>query len=237
LQVTTIKKIDLKGKVLIESFPGVGMVGAIAANHISEQMDLEEISFIENDAFQPIAIFSDNDALHSVRIYGHENCPIVLFTSEFPLPRQTHLEVSNAIVDWCIKNKISEIVSLEGLTSNKRPEQHKSFLATTNSKIKETGMKIGLNNFKNGIVYGTSAMIYLKAKEKKLPSTVILTETEVRFPDARGAAHIINIINKLYSTKIDTAILINEAEKIEEKYLEIIKHLKQTPQAHENMYQ
>ncbi|MHA1505302.1 MAG: PAC2 family protein [Candidatus Heimdallarchaeota archaeon] len=59
LYARCVCKSDVKVKTVIVGFPGMGLTGAIAAQHISEKLKLETIGFVEGTAIPPVAVFLD----------------------------------------------------------------------------------------------------------------------------------------------------------------------------------
>ena len=52
--IKELKKVDLKNPILVEGFPGLGMVGSIATNYLVKQLKaqkLERMLFLENRVY------------------------------------------------------------------------------------------------------------------------------------------------------------------------------------------
>ena len=62
----------LKGAVLIDGFPGVGLVGTIVANFLINSLKLEQIGIIDSQKFPPISVVKDGMPHNPMRLYSGE---------------------------------------------------------------------------------------------------------------------------------------------------------------------
>jgi uncharacterized protein len=53
----TTKPISLENPIIVEGFPGIGLVGNIASQHLIDELDMEYIGSMESKYFPPIAVF------------------------------------------------------------------------------------------------------------------------------------------------------------------------------------
>ena len=59
ITIREIAKHNLKDPVLIDGFPGVGLVGTIVANFLINTLKLEQIGVIDSYKFPPISVVKD----------------------------------------------------------------------------------------------------------------------------------------------------------------------------------
>ena len=68
-QVTIFELIekDLEGATIVVGFPGVGLVGTIAANHLINSQGLEQIGVVESPHFPAVSVVKDGVPHNPVR--------------------------------------------------------------------------------------------------------------------------------------------------------------------------
>jgi len=74
--------------------------------------------------------------------------------------------------------------------------------------------KINIQPLKEGIIMGVTASVMLR---DILPVSCIFVETHSQLPDSRGAAKIIEVLDRYLGLKIDSKPLIQKAEQFEAK--------------------
>ena len=70
IEIKLFKEQNLKGYSLIEGFPGIGLVGPMAASYMIEKLGMEYVGYIASDLFPPIAVVHDGQPMHTARIYA-----------------------------------------------------------------------------------------------------------------------------------------------------------------------
>ena len=61
--------IESKNPVLFNGFPGIGLVGNIACQHVIDELDMVQRGSIDSRYFPPIAVLFDGIVSMPVRIY------------------------------------------------------------------------------------------------------------------------------------------------------------------------
>ncbi|MHA1170901.1 MAG: proteasome assembly chaperone family protein, partial [Candidatus Heimdallarchaeota archaeon] len=105
---------DISVKTVIVGFPGMGLVGAIAAQHISEKLKLDTIGFIEGSVIPPVAVFLDGYLRHPYRIMGRKDSDIAVFIGESVVSQIGAYHMSKAVMEWAEKHGAKEIIALDG---------------------------------------------------------------------------------------------------------------------------
>ena len=59
-----LAKPKLKSPVLVEGFPGLGLVGTISASYLIEKLKMEPLGYIISEKFPPIAAVHNYRPLH-----------------------------------------------------------------------------------------------------------------------------------------------------------------------------
>ena len=270
------KKMNLRGAIVFDGFPSVGLVSTIATNYLINVLELEQIGIIDSPQFPALSIIRNGEPLSPVRIYGGrkkvkggdgEIQNFVAFISEFAPPISMIKTLAKMIVDFAVENDCHMIITPEGWAVSNRNapelppgegeetplEQSAKVLhqalngdgeegtdpappAQGNNKKKEKKVPVyGVTStphssfllkemqvtpFLNGAITGVSGVLLNEGKKRNRDVVCLLAEAHQNYPDARAAASIVDVIDKiLFNIEIDPEPLFAEAEIIESQLL------------------
>jgi len=206
------KPVQSKNPVLIEGFPGIGLVGNIASQHMIEEMDMEYIGSIESRYFPSIAVLYEGLINMPVRVYESVEHNLIIVISDIPISHSVSYDVSNALVDWAESINVKEIASIAGIAI--MDGEHKVFGAATTQEMLDR-IKDEVEVFQMGTISGISGSVMAECLLRGIPALSLLGATKTQNPDPRAASDVIGVLNKLYGLSIDTERLIKQAERIE----------------------
>jgi uncharacterized protein len=206
------KPVQSKNPVLIEGFPGIGLVGNIASQHLIEEMDMEYIGSIESRYFPSIAVLYEGLINMPVRIYESVEHNLLIVISDIPISHSVSYDVSNALVDWAESINVKEIASIAGIAI--MDGEHKVFGAATTHEMLDK-IKDEVEVFQMGTISGISGSVMAECLLRGIPALSLLGATRSQNPDPRAASAVVEVLNKLYGLSIDTERLIKQAERIE----------------------
>ena len=218
-------KITLKEKpkspTIIEGFPGVGLIGTITTEYLIKHLNAKPIGHIWSDEIAPVAAIHESKIVQPLEIYYSKKHNIVILHAMSDV-RGLEWKISDSLEELYKLLKATEIISLEGIMSEKK-ESETYFYAAQANNTKKLG-KIGLKPLKEGVIMGVTAAILLK--NKTMNSTGIFVETHTKLPDSKSSAKIIENLNNYLGLGIDTKPLIAAAEQFEAKlkgYMQKVK--------------
>ena len=205
------------GGALISAFPSVGMVGTIAGSYIAESLKMERIAYVLSDDIPPAALVQEGVPTYPLRILGLRN--LSMLTSEFQMPLPLAGQMARTIMDWSGENKYDMILCLEGLMMDQAAEPEKDmrvFAVGSTERAREMISKTGIEQFKMGMITGVSGALLSEGEMKNRDVVVLLVTANALYPDARGAARLVDSVTKILPTiKVDMKELYEEAERIE----------------------
>jgi uncharacterized protein len=165
---------------------------------------------------------------------------IVVFISEFQPPPNLIKPISSAILDWIQEQRCSMLISPEGLVIEREEEEvelpsedekpQEDPEEDIVSKIKNlelfgVGSTPGARNlldendispFIEGVITGVAGVLLNEGKRRDFDVVSLLAEAHSNYPDARAAARIIEVLDRLVlNIHIDSKPLYKEAEAIE----------------------
>jgi len=166
---------------------------------------------------------------------------IVVFISEFQPPPNLIKPISSAILDWIQEQRCSMLISPEGLVIE-RPEEDMGEEEEEKEEEKPEGdndieakirnlelFGVGstptarklledhdISPFIEGVITGVAGVLLNEGKRRDFDVVSLLAEAHSNYPDARAAARIIEVLDRLVlNIHIDSKPLYKEAEAIE----------------------
>jgi len=211
---------DIKVKTVIVGFPGMGLTGAIAAQHISEKLELETIGFIDGIAIPPVAVFLDGFLRHPYRIMGKEGLDIAVFIGESPVSPDGAYYIANAVMNWAENHGAKEIITLDGFAFLDKADEAKVYMVAE-PEIKDKAEKLKIPPLKSGFIRGFAGAILNKTMASKVDGYSFLVGTRPELPDPGGAAALIQTINAYKGIDIQVKTLIDQSDSIKRKLKEL----------------
>lgn len=206
------KAVQSKNPVLIEGFPGIGLVGNIASQHMIEELSMEYIGSIESRYFPSIAVLYEGLINMPVRIYESAEHNLLIVISDIPISHTVSYDVSNALVDWAQSINVREVVSIAGIAIMDTGQR--VFGAATTPEMLER-IKNKVEVFQMGTISGISGSVMSECLLRGIPAISLLGATKTQNPDPRAASAVIGVLNELYGLSIKTERLVEQAERIE----------------------
>ena len=214
-----------KRPIVISGFPGIGMVGAIAAEFLIQHLGTKQIGKIILDKNPPLVAIHEGKLIEPFSIYHSSKHNIVVIHSILAVPG-TEWQIAEALLRICKVLNAKELISVEGVGSATEETGSSRTFYYSNSAAKEKALaKQKFAKLKEGIIMGPTSAILMKAG--KLPVTCFFTETHDAMPDSNGAAQIIRALDSYLGLKVDYKPLLQLAAKFEEKLRNIITQSKQ----------
>lgn len=245
-----IKKKDLKGAVVIDGFPSVGLVSSVVANYIVNALHLEQIGTMESGSFPTVSLIRDTEPQTPVRIYAgsmdekNPNEKVAVFVSEFQPPPSMTSAIASAMLQWAVEQKCGLIISPEGLVIEREgevtekdmrdSESVKVYGVASNERARAIIEVPDIHPFHEGVITGIAAVLLNEGKRRDFSVISLLAEAHPNYPDARAAASIIDIVSRIIlNTHIDLRPLYEEAARIESQIKSIQKQTTMSkPQKH-----
>ncbi len=229
VEIYEIKKMNLRDGILIDGFPSVGLVSSIVANYIIDSLKLEQIAIVDSPYFPALSLVRDNIPLSPVRVYGgavKDELKVAVFVSEFQIPVNLLKPLASLMLDWADEQKISTVVSPEGLIQEKKEEVDVYAVASTEYARRK--LPDYVLNFEEGVITGVTGVLLTEGRKRSTDVIALLAEAHPDYPDARAAAKIVEVLNHMFrGVKIDPKPLYEEAEKIEKNISQIRKQAKE----------
>jgi len=203
-----------KNCIIIEGFPGFGLVGTIASEFLIEHLKTEQIGKILFNDMPAMVAIHESKIVEPLGIFYNSKYNIVILHA-ITAATKYEWDMAANISKIASELKAKEIVSLEGVGSGEESEGSRVFYYSNNEKSSKLFEKIGISPLKEGIIIGVTGAILLRVE--KAPISCLFAETHSNLPDSKAAAKIIEALDKYIGMDIDYKPLLEQAQKFEEK--------------------
>lgn len=223
--VTEFTPKNLKDYTLIEGFPGIGLVGTIAAKYLIEKLDFKKYGCIQSDIFIPIIRVREGKPVHPSRIFIDEKRKLITIISEQIIPNRFMDDFARSIVKWVQEKGIKKVISLSGIHTETTSETRNVYGIANNDKSKNLLRKHDVRIIQEGITSGITALILLELKQTSLEAISLLGEVKLA-TDYKAAAALVKKLNELLKLDIDVKPLLKEAKQVEAELTKFLEKLK-----------
>ena len=239
-----LKRMDIRGSTVIDGFPSVGLVSSIVANYLINTLNLTQIGIMDSIYFPTVSLVRDGVPQNPVRIYAGEKVgtgpqsqdQLVVFISEFQPPANLVKPIASTILDWAEDQRCKLLVSPEGLVIDRDSVEIEGedeseidvYGVGSTDWIREELSKHNVSEFSEGVITGVAGVLLNEGKRRDFNVATLLAEAHPDYPDARAAAKVIEMIDKLMlHIDLDAKPLYQEAERIEAQLKTIHKQTKE----------
>ena len=232
VEIRDVEKIKLKNPVIIEGFPGIGMVGTISATYLTEKLDMKLIGYITSTHFPPISAIHDYKPVSPARIYASEKYNVIALFSEFVIPSEIVFPLSERIIKYAKDVKAKAIYSLAGIAVE-QPSQRMHGIASTDAMAELLKSK-GVELIKEGATQGVSGVLIAECAADGFPAVNVLVETGSAM-NPKAAARLLEKLSEIIDVPIDTKALVSEGEKIEARMKQALTKMKSMNNSYQKM--
>ncbi len=211
--------------VVIEGFPGIGLVGNIASQYIVNELSMEYLGAVNSRYFPPLTVLQEGVAHLPVRIYEKTELGMVVITSDIPIHPAVSYDVAREIVSWTESINAREMVCLAGISI--MGDQRRVFGAATTKDLLDR-LRDQLEVFELGTISGISGSVMNECLMRNVSAICLLGETHSMAPDPRTAAVTVNMLNKLYNLEVDATKLEERAGELELQMQKLAEEVRTT---------
>lgn len=224
LKIIETEKYDLKSPYFVVGFPGIGLVGTMAASFLVEKLGMEQFGHVVSEKFSPIASIHNSVPLHPTRFYKSRKHNLVVLFSELVIPLNSIYLLSQEIYAWAKAHKVRQIISLGGI--NQKGEQDTVYGIGSMPALSQVLERKGVTLIREGATTGVSGVLMADCATRKFPAVSLLAEAHAEYMDPKGAAMVLEALSRLTNTKIDTSALEKQGKLIEGKMKQLMEQAK-----------
>lgn len=219
---------DLDDPYLVEGLPGAGLVGTIAVDHLTKELDMEVVATCECDGIPDVAVFDEEDrgVEAAVRVVADDDHDLLALVSHVPVSPNEAACFARCLVDW-IEDVGATPILLSGLGDDDRDGGESSLYGVATGGI--GGQLDGLDvppPARSGQVSGPTGALLDETRRRDLPALGVIAEADTRFPDPAAARSVVEeVVAPLAGVDISSEALIDQAEEIKQAKRELAEQL------------
>jgi uncharacterized protein len=204
--------VSSKNPVILEGFPGIGLVGNIVATQIASELKMKQIGTIESRLFPPITVLYDGLTFAPVRIYEDPQNNFIVVLSDILIHPMIAYDIGKSVINWAQSLNARLNIPIAGIATMR--EQRTVYAAATGAEQLNL-VKDKAETLVTGSISGIAGSIMNESHISKLPALCLLGETQGPTPDPRAAARVIDVVSDVLQVDISTQKLVEEADHIE----------------------
>jgi uncharacterized protein len=219
--------VEFESPTLVEGFPGVGLVGKIAADHLVEEFDMTHYANVHCAELPAVATYAAEDtALRpALRLYADEERDLAVLQSDVPVVPDAAEEVAKCLAGW-LDDVGATPVYLSGLPREKDDEPPAMYgLAAGDGDrvLADAGVDAPSES---GLVSGPTGALLLDAVETGRTAVGLVVESDPRFPDPEAANVLVSKgIAPITGLEIPTGDLVDRTEEIRQARERLAKRM------------
>ncbi|MFB1065317.1 proteasome assembly chaperone family protein [Natrinema sp. H-ect4] len=210
---------ELEEPTLVEGFPGVGLVGKIATDHLVEELEMRYYASVHCEGLPRIGVYRSGDrtARPPVRLYVSEDHNLIALQSDAPIASQAVESVADCLTGWIVEQGATPIY-LSGLPAERDEEEPGLYgIATGNGGERLEAADIAIPS-EDGVITGPTGALINRAAQEDYGSLGLVVECSPQFPDPEAASVLLEDgIAPVTGLKIDVTELVDRAEEIRAK--------------------
>ncbi|WP_255167914.1 proteasome assembly chaperone family protein [Natrononativus amylolyticus] len=223
--------VDLEEPVLVEGFPGLGLVGKIATDHLVDRLEMRYYASVHCDGLPRVGIYRGGDATvrPPVRLYVSEEHDLFALQSDVPIASQAVSVVADCVTSWVDEHDARPIY-LSGLPAERDGRPALTGVATGDaaSVLEDHGID---TPGEDGVVSGPTGALLNRAAQVGSDSLGLIVETEPQFPDPEAASVLLEDgIGPIAGFEVDVSGLVDSAEEIREQREQFAQRMQQAGQ-------
>jgi uncharacterized protein len=211
-------QISLDEPTLVEGFPGVGLVGKIATDHMIETHEMDHYANVHCDGLPRVAVYREADPAVTtpVRLYADEEQGLVALRSDVPVNPGAATEGAGCLESWFDEVSVFPIF-LSGL-GREKGEAPPSIYGVATGDGGDALERVEVEDPPEaGLISGPTGAMLAEALERDRDAVGLVVESDPKFPDPEAARILIqNGIDPIAGTETSTEGLVDQASEIRE---------------------
>lgn len=217
-----------RGALIIEGFPGFGLVGTITTEFLIDHLKCEQIGRCYFESTTPTIAIHQGEVIDPISIYYNKKFNVILVHA---ITNATGIEwqVADMVNELCKTLEAKELLCIEGVGSPDSKGERVFFYSSNESTAKKL-TSAGAAPLGEGIIIGVTGALLLKTS---MPISCIFSETHSNLPDSKAAGNVITLLDKFLGLNVDPAPLYKKAEEFEHKLKGIMEQAATAQKQHE----
>jgi uncharacterized protein len=220
--------VALDSPTLVEGFPGVGLVGKIAADHLIESFEMTHYANVHCEGIPPVATYqaADGQLMTPVRLYVDADRDLLALQSDIPIGPAAATEFADCVAGWFAEQDVLPVY-VSGLPRQSDAEPALSAVGTGDGPrvLADAGIETPTEM---GMVSGPTGALLSHAIKHESTAVGLVVESDPQFPDPEAARVVIEAgIAAIADLEVPTDNLIQRAERIRGAREQLMRRMQQ----------
>jgi len=221
--VKEILKIQPRNPILIEGFPGMGMVGRIATRYLIKQLGANRFAELYSPHFPYYVLVNKKGSVRLLRAEFYfwknqsgENDLLFLVGDSQAQTIEGQYEVTSSILDYAQKLGTKIVITIGGFRKEAQEKPQVMAVSTHPELLKKALEAKAIASPSGNPIVGTAGLLLGLAKFKKIEALCLLGETRGYLSDPKAAKSVLEILQKIANLNVDLSGLDAQIEKSKE---------------------
>ena len=220
MKINLVKK--PKNPIIIEGFPGFGLIGTITTEFLIDQLKAELIGTIKLEEIPAMIAIHEGKVVQPIGLF-YDPKSNLLIVHVITNVSGMEWELADAILQLAKQLDAKEVLSLEGVAAPTPSEVTKTFYYTNKKEAKKRFTDNNIEQLREGIIIGVTGALLLT---EDVPISAVFVETHSNLPDSKASAQIIEVLDKYLSLNLSPKPLLEQAQRFEQKIKSLIERSK-----------
>jgi uncharacterized protein (TIGR00162 family) len=217
--IKELAKVELKNPILIEGFPGLGMVGSIATKYLVKELKAQKLAMLHSPHFPYHVLVDKKGGARLLRGEFYfwknetgENDFIMLTGDSQAQTIEGQFEIANSILDFAEKKNVETILTIGGYRNEVEGVPNVVAVSTNQALLEKALAAKAVSSEAGTPIVGTAGLLLGLAKFRKINALCLLGETRGYLPDPKTAKSVIEVLKRLLCIDVDLKGLDEEIE-------------------------
>ena len=213
---------QMDNPILVEGFPGLGLVGKIAIRYLIKQLGAKRFAYLYSPHFPYFVLVNKKGNIRLLRgsFYYWKNPKgtndLILFTGDSQSQTiEGQYEIADRVLDFSQKHNVKTIITIGGYRMEAK-DKPKVYVAATSQVLLDKALTAGAAVSAAGSpIVGTAGLILGLARFKRIEALCLLGETRGYLPDPMAARSVLEVLKATCGFDLDLEGLNEEIAKAE----------------------
>ncbi len=221
--------VSLDSPVLVEGFPGVGLVGKMAVDHLIDAFEMDHYANVFCASIPPVATYrhETHELATPVRLYVDADRDLLALQSDVPIGPEAATEFGNCVAGWFDETDVLPLY-VSGLP--RQVEDNPALYGVASGGASDRLVDAGIDTPAGmGLISGPTGALLAHALETDASAIGLIVEANPQLPDPVAAQTVIEGgIEPLAGISVPTEKLSERAEEIQEARAQLIQRVQQS---------
>lgn len=220
---------SLDSPVLVEGFPGVGLVGKMAVDHLIASFEMDHYANVYCETIPPVATYQQDtrELVTPVRLYVDAERDLLALQSDVPISPEAATEFGTCLAGWFDESEVLPVY-ISGLP-RQTDETPALYGVATDGAADDRLTNAGVDQpAEMGLISGPTGALLAHATEHDTTAVGLVVESNPQLPDPIASQVVIERgIEPIADIEVSTEDLSVRAEEIEQARQQLIQRMQQ----------